>query len=126
MNQLSGNRCCLGHLFRRGTTLPHAISPIDGALVWRLARRGVHKAIALPSSEIAAPKNPAAAAPTRQAHEPLPPAVEHRRRAGKRDELFDDGLRAVPDCEAIKKPDAIRLSNDVDRAGGFTPTRPLQ
>jgi hypothetical protein len=70
-------------------TLAKAIGLVDGALVWRFTCGGVHEPVALPASEIASPEFPAAAAPTLQAHEPLPAAAEHRRRVGERHELVD-------------------------------------
>ena len=60
-------------------THPETVGTIGGSLVWRLTRGGVHETIALPASEIASSKYPAAPAPTLQ----LPRSAQSSRRRKK-------------------------------------------
>src|SRR5262245_42282528 len=75
--------------------LPHVVQPVSDpvgtmhcALRRGLIPRGVCQPMALPTSELTAAKNSATAAPTLEAHEPLPPAAEPGRRIRERHELI--------------------------------------
>jgi len=76
--------------------LPHIVEPVrdsvdamHSALRRVLISGGVFQTKALPASKISATKYPAAAAPTLEAHEPLPPAAEPGRRICEGHELLD-------------------------------------
>jgi hypothetical protein len=84
---------------------------------------GVHETLALPASEIASSKYPTAAAPTLQANEALPAAIEHRCCIGERHKLVDADLCAVSAREAVKKPHAIRLRSQTDFACALAANR---
>jgi integrase len=102
-------------------TPPEAVSPVDGSLVRRLARGGVHETVALPASEIPSTKYPASAAPTLQAHEPLPTTAELSCSVRERYELVDVGLRAVPARDAVKEAHAVYLRSQTDLARALVP-----
>ena len=68
---------------------------IDCALICWLSRRGVHQALALPTSEIPPTVKLAAAATAYQARQPFPPAAKARGGICKRHELVDRDQLAV-------------------------------
>src|SRR5262249_21638337 len=76
--------------------LPHVVQPVRdpvGAMHRTLGRglipRGVCQSMALPTSEVTTTKYSVTAAPTVEAHEPLPPAAEPGRRVCEGHELVD-------------------------------------
>src|SRR5215510_14314838 len=88
--------------------------------------RGIFQAMALPTPEITATKDPPAATPAPRAHEPLPLAAEPGRGVAERHELFDTGPLALCARHPIEETQSILLGDDADSASTLAPPRPHQ